>query len=124
MLYNMSLLIVALLFGLAFVLMDSGLSFIAFMVFMVAVLSLITNRTNSAQISGNPQVHAPRQRPVIVTSSGGQIPSLIKVVTKKPWAGTDLWEDFTIYMGIVLQWPFRLLSRIITGKAGKFAKDH
>ncbi|MDP2717628.1 MAG: hypothetical protein Q8P02_02710 [Candidatus Micrarchaeota archaeon] len=121
----MSLLFVALLFGVAYVLMDAGLSFIALVVFLVAGLYALTNRSQASH--GGPVATVPqKQRPIIVTSSGGKIPPLMKIVTKNPWAGTDLWEDFTIYMGIVFQWPFRLLTRIFTGKAGKMYKgpDH
>lgn len=113
----MSLLAVAALLIVAYFLAESGLTFIAAIVFLLAVLQALSNRSEAAAPPGIPA--GAGQRPVIVTTSGGEIPKTVKVVVKNPWPGTDLYEDFQTYLGGVVEWPIRILLRIFTGKIGK-----
>ncbi len=122
----MSLLIVAALLGIAFVLMESGLGFFALIAFLVAILHALTSRQQHG--TGGPAGHGaapagpPKQRPVIVTTSGGDIHNPMKIAVKHTWDGSDAYSDFLLYMGGAVQWPFRLLSRIITGRPGRIVK--
>lgn len=113
----MSLLAVVALLIVAYFLAEAGLTFIAAIVFLIAVLQALSNKSEAAQPYAS--YAGAGQRPVIVTTSGGEIPKTVKVVVKNPWPGTDLYEDFQTYIGGVLEWPFRLLIRIFTGKVGK-----
>lgn len=111
----MSLVAVVALLIVAFFLNEAGLGFLALIVFLLAILQALSNQQEAAS---QPMVQA-AQRPIIVTQSGGEIPKKIKVVVKNPWPGTDLMEDFLTYLGGVVEWPFRILVRIFTGKAGR-----
>ena len=121
----MSLLIVAALLGISYILLESGLAFFALVAFLVAILHALTSRKQGGVAPGShPGAPAapPKQRPVIVTTSGGDINNPMKIAVKHTWDGSDAYSDFLLYMGGAVQWPFRLLSRIITGRPGKVVK--
>ncbi|MBI4361071.1 hypothetical protein HY572_04855 [Candidatus Micrarchaeota archaeon] len=119
----MSLIVVALLFGIAYVLLEVGLPFVALVVFLVGILSALTSKTAPSGAAGLSA--AQKQRPIIVTSSGGAIPDTIKLAAKHTWDGSDGYSDFLTYLGGAVAWPFRIVARIITGKTGKTqAGDH
>ena len=113
----MTLIIVVALFGIAYFLLETGLPFFAMLAFLLAILQAFTgSKEKTAAVAA---AATPKQRPIIVTTAGGKIPKLMKVVIKNPWPGTTLYEDFQMYLGGVVQWPFRLLIRILTGRGGK-----
>lgn len=114
----MSLIVVAVLFGIAYVLLEVGLPFVALVVFLVGILSALTSSGASAG-GAHGLTAAQKQRPIIVTSSGGKIPDTIKLAAKHSWDGSDGYSDFLTYLGGVVAWPFRIAARIITGRTGK-----
>ena len=120
----MSLLIVAALMGIAFILMESGLTFFALIAFLVAILHALTSRRQTAAGGGAPGAAPQRQRPVIVTTTGGDIHNPMKIAVKHTWDGSDAYSDFLTYGGGALAWPFRILARLITGKPGKIRPSH
>jgi len=122
----MSLLIVAALLGIAYFLMEAGLSFFALIAFLVAILHALTSRAqNAAGGHGHGAPAGPaKQRPVIVTTSGGDIHNPMKIAVKHTWDGSDAYSDFLFYLGGAVSWPFRIISRLITGKSGKLMKGH
>jgi len=122
----MSLLVTLILLAVAYFLFESGLTIVALVVFLLALLHALQSPSSSrgagGPIKGNIAGYA-GQRPIIVTTTGGKIPETLKIVTKKPWPGTSLGEDFWVYLGGTLQWPFRILIRLLTGKSGKVHGD-
>lgn len=118
----MSLLVVAVLFGIAFVLMESGLTTLALVVFLVGILSALTSKSSGA--GSGALAAGQKQRPIIVTSSGGHIPDTIKLAAKHTWDGSDGYSDFLTYLGGVVQWPLRIVARLITGRTGKTQVEH
>ncbi|MBI2445618.1 hypothetical protein HYV43_04485 [Candidatus Micrarchaeota archaeon] len=121
----MSLLIVAALMGIAYILLESGLPFFALIAFLVAILHALTTRSSGghAGAAGHGPA-APRQRPVIVTTTGGDIHNPMKIAVKHTWDGSDAYSDFMYYVSHCIAWPFRVISRIITGRSGKLLKAH
>lgn len=122
----MSLLVVAVLLGISYILLETGLLFFSLIAFLVAILHALTSRAQgTASYSGHgvPAAHQ-KQRPVIVTTSGGEIHNPMKIAIKHTWDGSDAYSDFLTYLGGVVNWPFHLLGRIITGKPGKIAGGH
>jgi len=124
----MSLLIVAALLGIAYLLLESGLAFFALIAFLVAILHALTSRGRGGParhlVHGGAPAGPTKQRPVIVTTSGGGMHNPMKIAVKHTWDGSDAYSDFLLYMGGAVQWPFRVLSRIITGKPGKIMGAH
>lgn len=120
----MSLLIVAALMGIAYVLMEAGLTFFALIAFLVAILHALTNRGQAAGGAHGAPAGPQKQRPVIVTTSGGNIHNPMKIAVKHTWDGSDAYSDFLFYLGGAVSWPFRILSRLITGKPGKLMGGH
>lgn len=123
----MSLLIVAALLAIAYILLESGLAFFALIAFLVAILHALTSRKQAAAGPGGPggaPAGPPKQRPVIVTTSGGDIHNPMKIAIKHTWDGSDGYSDFLTYLGGVVNWPFRVASRLITGKPGKLPEGH
>ncbi len=110
----MSLLIVLVLIGASYMLLESGMTFFALVVFLVALLQALTQGRSAAV--GHATTASGKPRPIIVTSSGGKIPSTIKIAAKHNWDGSDGYSDFLTYLGGVVEWPFRVAVRIFTGK--------
>ncbi|MBI5225814.1 hypothetical protein HY994_01075 [Candidatus Micrarchaeota archaeon] len=122
----MSLLIVAALLGIAYILMESGLTFFALITFLVAILHALTSQNRASYAGGGHGAAGgpPKQRPVIVTTTGGDIHNPMKIAVKHTWDGSDAYSDFVFYLSHCIAWPFRVISRIITGRPGAIRKSH
>ena len=105
----MSLLLVVILLVAGWFALDAGFTFIAFLLFLIATINALTSG-GKASAGGGP---APGQRPVIVTTTGGELPSVMKIGIKSHWHGTDSMEDFATTGGQILNIPFAILARVM-----------
>lgn len=106
----MNLLMLVVLLGGAWFMLEAGYAFIAFLLFLISVLFSLSgsNAKNAAPASA-----PPAQRPVIVTTTGGEMPKQIKVAVKGAWGGTDEMEDFMTTIGQILNLFGATAARII-----------
>ncbi len=106
----MSLIILAILLAAGWLLLDAGYTFFAFILFVIAVMQSLGGQGAGG---GAPAAVAQGQRPVIVTTTGGELPTLMKMKIKSHWHGTDAMEDIMTTIGQIIQLPLAILARIL-----------